>query len=61
MGTNGKVLAVIFELTFAEIIRHIDEMKFMRDIGMLKQRPKPGSLFLCVAGEIEYDGFAFGE
>ena len=48
--TRRKVFAAIFELTFADIIRHIYEMKLMRDNGLFKQRAKPGSLFLRVAG-----------
>ena len=53
--THRKVFAAIFELTFAEIARCVDEMKLMRDISSLKQRAEPDSLLLRVAGEIEYD------
>ena len=59
--TRQKVFAAIFELTFADIVGHIYEMKLMRDIRLFTQRAKPGSLFLRVAGEIEHDGHASGE
>ena len=54
-ATDREVLAAIFELAFAQVVRHVDEMQLVRDIRLFKQRAKPDALFLRVAGEIEHD------
>ena len=45
-----KVLAAILELAFEYVVEPVDEIQLMRDVRLLKQRAKPGSLFLRVAG-----------
>ena len=39
--SDRKVFTAIFELTFSNIVRRVDEMEFVRHIHLLKQRPKP--------------------
>ena len=46
------------QLTFTELIRGVDVVQFMLDVGAFEQIPKPLPLIPSVTREIEHNGYA---
>jgi len=52
-GTSRESFASLSQLAFTEIIRHIDEVQFMLDVGAFNDLSKPLTLISSVARKIE--------
>jgi hypothetical protein len=54
-GARGQTCASLPQLALAEIIRSIDEVQLMLDVGALEELSKPPTLRSGIAGKIEDD------
>ena len=52
-GARGQSFASVSQLALTEIIRSVDEVQFMLDVGALEELSKPLTLSSGVAGKIE--------
>ena len=57
-GAGWECRAPLSQLTFAEIVRGVDVVQFVPDVGAFEQIPKPLPLIPSVPGKIEHNGYA---
>jgi len=53
------MLTPILELTFAQSVRRVYKVQFMRNVRALAYSMEPRTLRLCIRGKVEYDGNTF--